>query len=325
MRAFGVVSIKATRRSPAQSLKSKSKADELIEKVARIRREVAALEGKTVEEVEQEAKEKRETAEEFKSSSRQLGETSSSIANIRLPLPDTPEEMVEQAVEAVERANEDGINRQTVLFALVKDDETNMANVEAWPGGAKQMYRESAKPLSLELMRQINAEPYALSNVTAKDIWDFDGSATMTTQSNNTALIFANTDIKYTRDIQKLDQEVGDESLLLLVNPFWRNLESWGINILSPGAKKLAKEVIFDNDNYPVTYSFLRYDVKGRTCAALKSYPYDWQMYAYLDDEYGRERPIWLGSSESEPKGTMVSDLLVERPEFIQTWKKRMM
>eukprot|EP00548_Thalassiothrix_antarctica_P008669 CAMPEP_0194154106 /NCGR_PEP_ID=MMETSP0152-20130528/59216_1 /TAXON_ID=1049557 /ORGANISM="Thalassiothrix antarctica, Strain L6-D1" /LENGTH=308 /DNA_ID=CAMNT_0038859915 /DNA_START=185 /DNA_END=1111 /DNA_ORIENTATION=- len=307
-----------------------SKADELREKAAQIRREIAGLEGKSVQEVEQEAREKKEQADEYTNSQQNKEDSDKSSLrnnNMRVPLPESPAEMILQARDAVERADDDGIKRQTVLFALVKDDETDMANVEAWPGGAQQMYRESAKPLTLEMMKQLYADPYAKSNVTAQDIWDFDGSAIMTTtQSNHTALIFANTDIKYTRDIQKLDEELADDSLLLLINPFWRNLESWGINILSPGAKKLAKKVIFDNDNYPMTYSFLRYDVRGRTCAALKAYPYDWQIYAYLPDEYlGYERPIWLGSSEYEPNGTMVTDLLVERPEYIQSWKKRFM
>merc|ERR1712232_309662 len=173
-------------------------------------------------------------------------------------------------------------------------------------------------------MKQIYADPYKMSNVTAEDIWDFDGSALMTSESSNsTALVFANTDIKYTKDIKKLDQEVGD-NLLLLVNPFWRNLDSWGINLLSPGAKSLAREVIFDK-GYPETYSFVRYGVKGKTCAAVKSYPYDWQIFAYLEDEYGWERPIWLGSSNSEPSGSFVTELLVARPEYLQNWKKRLM
>mmetsp|Transcript_2492 Transcript_2492/g.3670 ORF Transcript_2492/g.3670 Transcript_2492/m.3670 type:complete len:338 (+) Transcript_2492:85-1098(+) len=322
--AFNALSSIGNGRTSLMSLHGHSEADALLEKVARMRQEIAEMEGKTIEQVEEEAREKKNVAEEAKKVLEKPTESRQTQSQVRIPIPESPDQMIEQAAQAVERAYRDGVNRQTVRFALVRDDEVNMANLEQWPGGAQEMYRESAKPLTMEMMKQIFSEPYARSDVTAKDVWDFDGSAIMTAEkSNATALIFANTDVKYTKDIKNLDEELGDK-LLLLINPFWRNLDSWGINLLSPGAKDLARQVIFET-GYPETYSFIRIPVKGKTCAAIKSYPYDWQIFAYLEDGAGWERPIWLGSTESEPTGSEITDLLVERPEYIESWKKRFM
>lgn len=323
--AFNAGIFRGDGRTSRMSLYGQSEADALLEKVARMRQEIAEMEGKTVEQVENEAREKKNVEEKARTIlEKPTTKSLQSRSQVRIPIPESPDQMIEQATQAVERARRDGVNRQTVRFALVRDDEVNMANLEQWPGGAQEMYRESAKPLTMEMMKQIFSEPYARSDVTVEDVWDFDGSAIMKAEaSNTTALIFANTDVKYTKDIQNLDQELG-ENLLLLINPFWRNLDSWGINFLSPGAKDLAREVIFEK-GYPETYSFVRIPVKGKTCAAIKAYPYDWQIFAYLENEAGWERPIWLGSTESEPTGSEISELLVERPEYIQSWKKRLM
>jgi hypothetical protein len=141
------------------------------------------------------------------------------------------------------------------------------------------------------------------------------------------ALVFANTDVKYTRDIQtllleqqKLKQQTGRvEPLLLLVNPFWRDIDSWGINILAPGAKRLAQQVIFSNDNSLATetYSCRRFQCRGEECIAIKAYPYDWQIFAYLEDGYGMMmNTIRLGECPDEPKTAFVTELLNGRSEF---------
>ncbi len=168
--------------------------------------------------------------------------------------------------------------------------------------------------------------------MTAEDIWDFDGSAIITakaaagTHGDVKALVFPNTDTKYLKDIESIDKEVGPDRLFLLVNPFWRNVESWGFNILAPNAKKRAQEVVFDN-GYEVTYAVLRFSARGEDCVALKSYPYDWQLYAYREDPnwFNQETPLWLGSSKEEPTSSQFSELLNSRPEFKMSKNMRQM
>jgi hypothetical protein len=302
----------------------------LLEKAAQLRAEIAALEGKTVEQVEQEAKDKKDAQLEADRKSKEVRATATPFDKGRmLNIPESTDQMISQAARAIEMAYKDGITRQTVRLALVAEGES-MMELNQWPGGAQQMYREAAKPLTRELLKEIRTSPNQQQsglvlppNVVDKDVWDFDGSAMMTAEAQEgdehdvKALIFANTDVKYVRDIAELDKTSGDR-LLLLVNPFWRNLESWGVNVMAPGAKTLAKKTIFDQ-GYDETYVFLRFSVRGELCAAVKAYPYDWQLFAYLEDESGWERPIRLGSSEMEPTSDVITNLLNERDEFKQT------
>jgi hypothetical protein len=296
--------------------------ENLLEKAARLRQEIAELEGKTLEQVQQEAKDKRELEEEALRKSKEVTGNKTFDKGRMLSIPETTDQMISQAARAIEMAFKDGITRQTVRFALLEEG-ASFTSLPQWPGGAQQMYRESAKPLTVELLKNINTsnQPSVVQpKVKDQDVWDFDGSALLTAEAHDgpahdvQALVFPNTDVKYVKDIEKIDQAIGDR-LFVLINPFWRNLESWGINLLSPGAKKMAKQVIFDK-GYPETYVFLRFSVRGELCAAIKCYPYDWQIFAYLEDETGWERAIRLGSSETEPTSDLVTKLLNERPEF---------
>lgn len=297
-------------------------AQALREKAAQLRAEIAVMEGKTVNEVESEARKKKDR--ELKSADertrRKVNEKPMDRGRM-VEVPVTRDDMVAQSARAVERAYRDGLRRQTVRFFLVQEGESLTGNNQ-WPGGAQQMYREAAKPLTRELLRSIrvSSDQVLAPVVKDQDIWDFDGSAIHSSASQEgakldvTALVFANTDVKYINDIEKMDKEMGDR-LFLLVNPFWRNIDSWGINILAPGAKKKAQNVIFDR-GYDETYVFLRFSCRGEECVAIKAYPYEWQIFAYLEDFYGNDNPVRLGSSKEEPRSEFVTKLLNGRSEF---------
>lgn len=322
----------------------------LLEKAAQLRAEIAALENKSVEEVTREARQKKEDAEERRSLCRERDAASKEERSTSKPhpsddgrflqVPGTTEDQILQAARAVEKAFVAGRTRQTVRLALVKEGKPVSGDVEAWPGGAKQMYNAAARPLTESLLKEVRAVPpssvaenengnspndFLPPTVTAQDVWDFDGSGIVTAKAAGgpaadvQALVFPNTDVKYLRDIATIDEATGDR-LFLLVNPFWRNVESWGFNILAPNAKKKAQETVFDK-GYEETYVLQRFSARGENCVALKVYPYDWQLYAYLErnDYYlGRQvdEAIRLGSSKDEPNAALFTELLNERPEF---------
>ena len=303
-----------------------AQAQRMRDKAAQLRAEIAALEGKSVQEVEQEAEEKKKRLERVAAEaeeSRQRNKKESPVDWGRmLEVPVTRDDMIAQASGAIERAYRDGhMKRQTVRLALVKEDQ-GFIELNQWPGGAQQMYREAAKPITRELMSRLRVSPDQLlpPKVKDQDIWDFDGSALFSSEAQEgpefdvQALVFPNTDVKYINDIGTIDETMGDR-LFLLVNPFWRNLDSWGIDILAPGAKKKAEETIFKK-GYDETYVFLRFSARGEECVAIKAYPYHWQIFAYLEDDMGYQTPVRLGSSETEPKSERVTELLNSRPEF---------
>ena len=295
---------------------------------ARVRADIAALEGKSLDQVEQEAKEKKDLALLVQTAALDAKKQPSTSANGSrvdygklLDVPTGAEDMIYQAARAVERAYADGIHRQTVRLALVTEGK-GIQEINEWPGGSAQMYREAAKPLTMDLLKTIRPNTSAIYSptVTAQDIWDFDGSAIHSAEVKDNpkddvqALVFPNTDLRYLRDIDTIDKVMGDR-LFLLVNPFWRNVDSWGFNILAPGAKQKAQETIFDK-GFNETYSLLRFSVRGEDCVAIKSYPYDWQLFVYLENEMGWETPIRIGSSELEPKTDYFTGLINARPEF---------
>jgi len=242
-----------------------------------------------------------------------------------------------QASKAVENAFKDGKNRQVVQFALTEEGGT-LRELSLWPGGVRQMYRESAGPLTRDFLETIKAPTSNVTdllsvykpNITSKDIWDFDGSAMFEANAvtgnydNVLAMVFPNTDIKYTNDIRRKDDEAG-KRLFMLINPFWRNLDSWGFNVFAPNAKEDAQEVIFDR--FVESYVLLRPSIRGEDCVAIKAYPYDWQLFAYREDDnwpYG-ENVIRLGSTKEEPTPSMFIEFLNEREEFKMNKNMRQM
>ncbi|KAL7511972.1 hypothetical protein ACHAXN_008929 [Cyclotella atomus] len=311
----------------------------LLERAKKLREEAAAMSGKTLEELEEEARQEKQVNQDrqrelIESTRNKLQNASKSPSRI-VPVPDDARVMIQQAASAIERACNDGMTRQTIRFALITEDEEMSGELNEWPGGAKQMFREAGCPLTEALLREVHVGSSNQSSnpsvIATKDVWDFDGSAICTATSENgetdvTALIFPNTDSKYLKDIESISNQVGPDKLFLLINPFWRNIESFGFNILQPNGKKRAQEVIFDN-GYDVTYAVLRFSARGEDCVAVKAYPYDWQLYAYREDPswFNRQIPIWLGSSEEEPKSAQFSELLNSRPEFKMSKNMRQM
>lgn len=345
--------------SSALHLTTDDDVQQLLARARALREEAAVMSGKTIEEMEQEVKHEKKLALERQSAlekTRREQEESHSAKTRRdmriLPLPENSQAQIQQAASAIERAFADGIVRQTVRFALLVEEEAMTGELNEWPGGAKQMYRESGRPLTESLLREIRAYSKELSSVagadephgtttstrmppvvTAEEIWDFDGSAIVSAQAAGgshgdvKAVVFPNTDTKYLKDIESIDKDVGPNRLLLLINPFWKNVESWGFNILAPNAKKRAQEVIFDN-GYEVTYAVLRFSARGEDCVALKSYPHDWQLYAFREDPsswFNQEVPIWLGSSKEEPSYSQFTELLNSRSEFKMSKNMRQM
>jgi hypothetical protein len=329
---------------------AEEEAEALLEKARKIREEIAAMSGTSLQELEAEAAVKRQQRAAIEESSqlerqerqrlRDERKKTDTSGRMNLQVPETPDDQVWQAKAAIERAFKDGLTRQIIRLALVPENER--LNFERlWPGGARQIYREAVGPLTREILKQVKAptkqHPSDESSlwtkkpvVKSQDIWDFDGSALITAEHESPsadvqALVLPNTDDKYTKDIATIDQAMGDR-LFLLVNPFWRNLDSWGINILAPGAKNHAQKVIFER-GFTETYCVIQKSVRSEDCVAIKAYPYDWQLFAYREsDEWpSTEYCVHLGSTEHEPKSEDFVKLLEQREEFKLTKNMRQM
>jgi hypothetical protein len=205
--------------------------------------------------------------------------------------------------------------------------------------------------------------------LTASD-GDVDSATSSSSTSLIQALIHPNTDNRYFNDIQQMDErllskskkgqrhekkvdnnnkddgnEPRNEGVNLIINPFWTNATSWGYNIFAPNAQQRANDIIFkpsaikndddstngDTSGYIETYSIVTKTVRGEDCIAIKAYPYDWQLYAYLEElddrrYYGPSTTtIHLGSSVTEPTITDFVQLLSNRTEFQYSKNMRLM
>lgn len=334
-------SVPMTSRQFPSVLRMTSKEDEakaLLEKVKKMREEIASLEGRSVSEVEEEAAEKtrlkqrRQQEEAAQRLERKKAPKIQSTNGSFLNVPERFDDQVEQAADSVRRAYKDGVTRQVVRFALFPEDEMLNEKERLWPGGAQQMYREAAGPLTRSMMKLVGtSDAFQKCNVTTQDVWDFDGSALVTAESaegpegDSQALVFPNTDNKYTKDIAEIDKAMGDR-LFILVNPFWRDIETWGFNLLAPKAKEMAQKAIFDRD-FQETYVLLEKSVRGESCIALKAYPYDWQLYAYAEMDYWPydETIIYLGSTKEEPTLKDFGDMMSKHEEFKMSKNMRQM
>ncbi|KAL7453743.1 hypothetical protein ACHAWC_005381 [Mediolabrus comicus] len=301
------------------SLAANDDVEKLLEKARKLREEAAAMSGKTLEEVEEEAKQQKLDQERVVEEARREREQRSDGRSRMqiLPVPGNAEEQNQQAAAAVERAFKDGITRQTIRFALIGQEEVMSGELNDFIGGAKQMYRDAGRPLTESLLRELRIKPTDSNNeneqltssetppaVTAEDIWDFDGSAVISTSTKDVeALVFPNTDVKYLKDIETIDKRM------------------WNL-----GDSIFSHQIIFDN-GYDVTYAVLRFSVRGEDCVALKSYPYDWQMYAYREDPswFNQQTAVWLGSSKEEPVSSQFTEILNSRPEFKMSKNMRQM
>lgn len=359
--AFSAISNKSSSRSPT-SLKisgddhsngvppttAQQEADKLRDQARRIREQLAQLQQKSFEEVEIEALNEKKKSQFLQTGASEGKDTQLEDSKKRLKgslnrivaLPETAEEQIRQASLAIERAFADGITRQTVRLALVRKNQLISSDEDEWPGGTKEMFREAGRPLSEDLLFEVRA--FSSKNITSasnsrynfpptiktQDILDFDGSALITAESaigsigDIQAMVFANTDTKYINDIRDISKALGKDRLFMLINPFWKDIESWGIfNLLAPGAKRLAREVIFESEGggFQETYALNRWTVRGEKVAAVKAYPYDWQLFAYLEDNtFGipTETAVRLGSTADRPTTAIFTELLNSRPEF---------
>ena len=139
-------------------------------------------------------------------------------------------------------------------------------------------------------------------------------------------LVFANTDVKYINDIDEISNSLGPNRLFLLVNPFWRNVDSWSFNILAPNAKEKAQSVVFDQFQ-ETSYHMMVFYVRGEKCAAVKAYPNDWQIFGLLENSWGGNDALRLGSipQSEEPTSAVITEMINQRPEFKETKTMRQM
>lgn len=259
-------------------------------------------------------------------------------------LPMGPDAMLRQASTAIRRAimSDKNINRQTIRLPLsesmysTKEESFVADRAIGWQGGPQETYR-CVSPMVQQLLREIGASSMtnndddssnksssSFSGLTPKVheqvLLDFDGSSLINTESpygpleDSIAMIQPNTDKYYMQLIQKMEIEFSDtpgakgKRLFLLINPAWRNADSWGFFERKQGQSQIL-------DRYETTYAIDQFIVKGNKLSLLKVWPHDWCVYytplpqpGSTEEEY---RPKLLGTFQQRPEYTEIERLVI--------------
>lgn len=274
-----------------------------------------------------------------------LSSSAASLNDAPLPFPTTCSMVVQQASKAIGLAFRDGmINRQTIRVPLSEsmysDKEEGFVADRAigWQGGPQETYRYLL-PLASDVLR-MTAQKIVDDNtgglvarIQEQSLLDFDGSALLTAENpagplhDVQALLQPNTDSYYIKTIQQVEKLFSDtpkkpQRLFVLVNPSWRNQQSFGYF----GAARKAQSLILDR--YPITYAVDQFVVRGQRIGLLKAYPHDWQLYCstmpYNNNQASEpqqqfEQPELLGTFPKRPEYNVIDKLVCEKIATIRS------
>lgn len=155
-----------------------------------------------------------------------------------------------------------------------------------WQGGPQETIRYLS-PLVQNILKSIKMTDKNMGGLPVKVLeqilLDFDGSTLQTSEHPTgplydiQAILQPNTDGYYLKTIQQIEDQFSNtegkaKRLFLLVNPAWRDQQSFGI---FDGKK--AQELILDR--YPTTYAVDQFIVRGRRVSLLKRWSEDWAMF----------------------------------------------
>ena len=97
--------------------------------------------------------------------------------------------------------------------------------------------------------------------------------------------------------------------MFLLINPAWRNADSWGFF-----SKQYAQKQILDR--YQTTYAIDQFIVKGNKLSLLKVWPFDWCVYFTPLPQPGSkaptEAPRLLGTFSQRPDYSEIERLVIK-------------
>lgn len=216
----------------------------------------------------------------------------SNMATSRFPT--SPEDQVRQAAISIKEASKDGKKRHSVRLLLPIIGATEL---DDWPGGARQMM-EAAAPLVKDVMTlQIedlndndsdsgNSEKVGF-NIAESVIDEADGVRALFGQASSPeddscSILLPSAD--NVSKLQELDQQVGAQRNMLLVNSQWKRKTDFGMAFFGGNRDEKINFV----EGFEPTFHCSNIMVEGDIVRILRTYPGPWRVYlrvANADDE----------------------------------------
>ncbi|KAK9825457.1 hypothetical protein WJX81_003422 [Elliptochloris bilobata] len=228
----------------------------------------------------------------------------------RVYLPKGPEQVVEQAKLAVQRAWQDGMRRQSLELLLPLIGATDL---DDWPGGVRQQAK-AAMPMVESLLRELKQAP-DLQGPLRGEVIDQGDAVSAWTGDNLAAVLFPTAEtLRQVREIA----EARSQGLVLLVNAQWQGGQA--ISDFGVGPWRRRTEAFLGS--FTETYSLRQFRIFGDNVRLLKAYPNDWQVWLAREDG----EPECISTQATKPTYRELETLLraTEGSNSGLTWVQRL-
>jgi hypothetical protein len=212
-------------------------------------------------------------------------------------LPTSTTALARQAAQSIVTAMfQHDIHRQTIRLPLSESMYRNKAEgfvadrAIGWQGGPQETIRYLC-PLATRVLQEISTSrlhPALLGglviSIQEQVLLDFDGSVLLTAEHpagakyDVQAILQPNTDEYYRKTIQTIEAQFSDtpgvatKRLFLIINPAWRNKESWSFW----EAGRAEQEIL---NRYETTYCIDQFVVRGSQISLLFEYGQEWAVF----------------------------------------------
>ena len=200
-------------------------------------------------------------------------------ASSSLPrVPVSPDAMVSAASRAISAASSAGHRRLVVRLVVPPLPSVAPEDLDPWPGGLAQQY-----PYALELARAlmgktVGCKPASVrhSVLSAEDACGLLLAEGKSAADDAACLLFAGPD--QLEQLAQTEAMVGNNRLLVLLNPQWRRLSDF-----APAERKRAAELFFER-GYKTGYAFDELACRGEDVKLVGGVATGWRAFIMLED-----------------------------------------
>jgi hypothetical protein len=208
--------------------------------------------------------------------------------------PTSPEDQVRQAAISIKNASKDGIHRHAVRLLLPLIGATEL---DDWPGGARQMMEAASPLINTVMMMQTQSQSISKDGdgndnenevsdsismkmkIAESVIDESDGVRALFGQAPSPkddccSILLPSADT--VDKLMELDQQVGKERNLIVVNSQWRRMTDFGMAFFG---KDRRNDKIQFVETFEPTFHCSNIMVEGDIVRVLRTYPGPWRVY----------------------------------------------
>jgi len=231
-----------------------------------------------------------------------------SLSSSLSSLPSSQGVMTSRAARSCRNARDGGSKRLIINIVVPLLPTVRPEDIDPWPGGLKQQFNTVEKicrGILSEIVASDSPPPGSNLKCTTQIISQDDACALLIQEAESAkedaaAIIFPGTD--QLDELIRIDKMVGEDRLLLLINPQFRRAEDFGVF-----KRGTAKTEIFGK--YRPGFSFEELSCRGEQVKLTYDSSVGWQAFAVVD-----EAPMY--QTTSSPPLPLYSGALQKRPTY---------